>query len=91
MRGGHVPGEPLPGLRAALPGRQGFKQQQMLGDAQDLRGAQVPGSAQRGQALGLDGEQITGRIDEGLADDAAAVGIADQPDIRDHPAGHALR
>ena len=61
VRGGHVPGEPLPRLRAVLPGRQRFKQHQMPGHAQDLRGAQLPGSAQRGQALGLDGEQVTGR------------------------------
>ena len=62
----------------------------MAGDAQDLRGAQLPRSAQRGQALGLDGEQVTGRTDEGLADDATTVGVADQPDIRDYPAGQAL-
>ena len=46
-----VAGQCLPGGRAVVAGLQGFQEQQPPGDGQDLRGLQVPGDVQRGQAI----------------------------------------
>lgn len=54
MQVGQIARECLPGLRAVIAGLQGLQEQQRRSGSQDPRGLQVPGDAQRGQALGLE-------------------------------------
>jgi hypothetical protein len=76
VEGGEVVRERLPLAAAIAAWLQRLQQEHPAGDRQDV-GSRQPTGAQRGQALSLDPEQVFGRAGQGLAHDAAAVGVGD--------------